>query len=43
MNKSACGETMQNLRKRVDVKLVTNAKDYQNYKINQILFLKDIQ
>ena len=43
MNKSACDETMQNLRKRVDVKLATNAKDHQNYKINQILFLKDIQ
>ena len=28
MNKSVCGKTMENVRKRINVRLANNAKDY---------------
>ena len=31
MNNSAYGKTMENLRKRINVRLVNNAKDYLKY------------
>ena len=36
MNNSAYGKTMQNLRKRSNVRLVNNAKDYLKYVSNPI-------
>ena len=31
MNKSIFGKTMENLRKRMNVRLVNNAEDYKKY------------
>ena len=31
MNNNACGKTMENLRKRVKVRLIYDAKDYKKY------------
>ena len=31
MNNNAYGKTMENLRKRINVRLVNNAKDYLKY------------
>ena len=31
MNKSLFGKTMENLRKRMNVRLVNNAEDYKKY------------
>ena len=39
MNNSAYGKTMENLRKRINVRLVNHAKD-SNTLPNQVLFLK---
>ena len=41
MNNSAYGKTMENLRKRINVRLANNAKDL-NMLANQLLFLKNI-
>ena len=38
MNNSIYGKTMENLRKLVKVRLVNNAKYYQNMQANQVLF-----
>ena len=41
MNNSAYGKTMENLRKRINVRLVNNAKKtISNMLANQLLFLK---
>ena len=40
MNNSAYGKTMENLRKRINVRLVNNAKDHLNMLANKLLFLK---
>ena len=47
MINSVYGKTMENLRKRIDVKLVNNAKDYKKYVtkssfVSQKLFSKDL-
>ena len=31
MNNSVCGKTIENLRKRVNVRLVNNSKDYKKW------------
>ena len=40
MNNSAYGKTMQNLRKRSNVRLVNNAKDYLKYVSNPIFIFQ---
>ena len=35
-----CGKKMENLRRRISVKLVNNEKDYLNMSEKQLLFLK---
>ena len=47
MINSVYGKTMENLRKRIDVKLVNNAKDYKKYVtkssfVSQKFFSKDL-
>ena len=43
MNNSAYGKTMENLRKRINVRLVNNAKKtISNMLANQLLFLKTL-
>ena len=47
MINSVYGKTMENLKKRIDVKLVNNAKDYKKYVtkssfVSQKLFSKDL-
>ena len=43
MNNSGYGETMENLRDRVTVRLVTNAKVYRKLVNKLTLFLKKYQ
>ena len=38
MNNSFYGKTMESLRKRIDVRLVNNAKDYKKY-VRKAIFL----
>ena len=38
MNNSFYGKTMENLRKRIDVRLINNAKDYKKY-VSKPIFL----
>ena len=40
MINSVYGETMENLRKIINVRLINNAKDYKKYVSKQILFHK---
>ena len=40
MINSVYGKTRENLRKRINVRFVNNAKDYKNYVGNQVLFHK---
>ena len=45
MNGSAYGKTMDNLRKRINIRLVKNTKGYlkiSNMLANQLLFLKKL-
>ena len=42
MNNSAYGKTKENLRKRINVRLVNSAKEYLNMLANQLLFLNKI-
>ena len=43
MNNSAYGKTMENLRKRINVRLVNNAKKtISNMLANQLLFLETL-
>ena len=38
MNNSAFGKTMENLRERINVRLVSNAGNYKKYVSKQVLF-----
>ena len=42
MNNSAYGKTKENLRKRINVRLVNSAKEYLSMLANQFLFLNKI-
>ena len=42
MNNSAYGKTKENLRKRINVRLVNSAKEYLSMLANQLLFLNKI-
>ena len=47
MNNSVFGKTVENLKKRISVRLVNNAKDYIRYKskpsfVSQKIFNKDV-
>ena len=42
MNNSFYGKTMESLRKRIDVRLVNNAKDYKKYVRKPIFLSKNI-
>ena len=42
MNNSAYGKTQENLRKRINVRLVNSAKEYLSMLANQLLFLNKI-
>ena len=39
MDNSAYGKTVENLRKRINVRLIKNEKDYLNMQTSQLLFL----
>ena len=40
MINSVYGKVMENLRKRMNVRLVNNAKDYTKIQVSQVLFHK---
>ena len=42
MNNSAYGKTKENLRKRINVRLVNRAKEYLSMLANQLLFFNKI-
>ena len=42
MNNSVYGKTIENLRKRVKVRLADNAKDYKNEWLGQVLMMSSI-
>ena len=42
MNNSAYGKKKENLRKRINVRLVNSAKEYLSMLANQLLFLNKI-
>ena len=42
MNNSAYGKTKENLRKRINVRLVNSAKEYLSMLANQLLFFNKI-
>ena len=41
MINSVYGKTMENLRKRINITLGYNAKDYENMQANQVLFCQE--
>ena len=42
MNNSVYGKTIENLRKRVKVRLADDAKDYKNEWLGQVLMMSSI-
>ena len=38
MNNSTFGKTMDNLSKRINIRLINNAEDYKEYVSKQVLF-----
>ena len=42
INNSVCGKTMENLRKRISVKLINNSKDYVRCKQTKFCFTENI-